>query len=105
MRRRARDRARRVAVLRGAARHPQRGRDGRRAHLRAPDHPARRGEHRRDDGGLGQAALRRAGADQQPHRGRGSGNQPRGLRHHVQAAKYGGVGVTEFGTLLPKRPV
>lgn len=49
----------------------------------ATDHPARRGEHRRDDGGLGQAALRRARADQQPHRGRGRGHQPRDVRHYV----------------------
>ncbi len=50
----------------------KRGRDGRRAHLRAPDYPARRGVQRCDDGGLGQAALRRAGPHLRPHRCRGS---------------------------------
>ena len=29
----------------------------------------------------------------QPHRGRGAGHQPRGVRHHEQAAEYRGVGV------------
>ena len=56
-----RDRRRRagagdLAVLRRARRHPLRRRDGRRAHLRPPDHRAGRDERRRDDGRLGPAA-------------------------------------------------
>ena len=42
--RRAQLRAQLLAILRGAARHQERGRHGRRAHLSAPDHPARRRE-------------------------------------------------------------
>ena len=42
--RRAQLRAQLLAILRGAARHQERGRHGRRTHLPAPHHPARRRE-------------------------------------------------------------
>ena len=69
-----------------AARHQVRGRHGRRAHLPASRHRPRGGVHRRHDRRLGEAALRRDRAHLQPHRGRGQGCQPRGVRRHTQAA-------------------
>ena len=50
-----------LAVVRRARRHPLGRRDGRRAHLRSPDHHPGRDQRRRDDRRLGPAALRPAG--------------------------------------------
>ena len=91
--RRAQQRAQLLAVLRGAAGHQERGRHGRRAHLPAPRDPARGGVERRHDRGLGEAALRGAGEDLRPHRGRGPRREPRGVRHHEQAPRDDRVGV------------
>ena len=77
----------RMAVLRRPARHQKRRRHGRRADVRLPRHPARRGEQRRHDRRLGQAAVRRAGTDKQPHRGRSARSEPGGLRRDQQAAR------------------
>ena len=70
-------------------------------------YPARRGELRRDDGGLGEAALRRAGPRVEPHRGRGARREPRGVRHHEQAAGDDRVGVIReserFATLRSEK--
>ena len=97
--RRAQQRACLLAVLRRAARHQKRWRDGRRAHLRAPRDSARGGKQRRHDRRLGETALRRAGEGERPHRCRGSRRQPRVLRHHEQAARDDRVGV-DSSTLL-----
>ena len=97
-----------LAVLRRARRHPLGRRDGRRAHVRPPDHRARRDERRRDDGRLGAAALRPAGADVEPHHQRGRRRQPGGLRHHVEAARHDRVGVSRAlrsGRRLRRRTV
>ena len=64
------------AVLTPAA---QRGRDGRRPHLRQRGRGARRHQRGRHDGRLGAPALRRAGAHLQPHRQRGARRQPGGV--------------------------
>ena len=58
-----------------------------------PVSPARGGKQRRHDRRLGEAALRRAGEGERPHRGRGPRRQPRVLRHHEQAARDDRVGV------------
>ena len=60
-----------LAELRGAARRQERGRAGRRAHLRVPDRHPRRHLRRRDDRRLGPPALRPPRADLQPHHQRG----------------------------------
>jgi hypothetical protein len=77
-----RPRARDLAGLRRAARHPQRGRDGRRAHLRLPHHHPGRHVRGRHDRRLGPPALRPARAHVEPHHQRGRRRQPRGLRRH-----------------------
>ena len=48
----------------------------------------------RHDGRLGQTAVRRAGQDQRPHRQRGAGREPGGVRHQFEAAGHDRVGVT-----------
>ena len=68
---RRRARARDLAVVRRARRHPLGRRDGRRAHVRPPDHHPRRHERRRDDRRLGPPAVRPARADVEPHHQRG----------------------------------
>ena len=85
--RRAQQRTQRMAVLRRAARREERRRHGRRADVRLPHHPASRGVERRDDGRLGEAALRRAGPSVGPHRGRSPGREPGSVRHHQQAPR------------------
>ena len=90
---RRRPRARRVAGLRGAARHPRRRRHGRRADLRLPgDHPGghERGRH---DRRLGAPSLRGARVDVEPHHQRGARHQPGRLRHHLEAPRHHRVGV------------
>ena len=92
--RRAQLRAQLLAILRGAARHQERGRHGRRAHLPAPHHPARRRKLRRHDRRLGETALRGAGQDFQPYCRRGARRQPRVLRHNAETSLDNRVGVT-----------
>ena len=82
-----------LAVLRHPARDPQRGRAGRRAHLRLPDrHPGGQ-ERRRHDRRLGAPALRPSRDALLAHHQRGARGQPRGLRHLEQAAEHHRVGV------------
>ncbi len=89
-----RPRARDLAGLRRAARHPLGGRDGRRAHLRLPrDHP-RRDQRGRHDRRLGPPAPRPARAPVEPDHQRGPRRQPRRLRHHLQAPRHHRMGVT-----------
>ena len=76
---RAQQRARRVAVLRRAARHQVRGRHGRRAHLRPPGHPARRRKLGCHDRRLGPPALRRPSPHLRPHRSRSPRREPSGV--------------------------
>ena len=85
--RRAQQRTQRMAVLRRAARREERRRHGRRADVRLPHHPASRGVERRDDGRLGEAALRSAGPSVEPHRSRSPGREPGSVRHHQQAPR------------------
>ncbi len=78
-------------------RDPDAGPLGRR-HGRRPDVRQRRGHPRRHVGGrddrrLGQAALRRAGEDQQPHRQRGARREPGRLRHLLQTSGDDRMGV------------
>ena len=70
------------------------GRDGRRPDLRERGRDPRRDVRGRHDGRLGEAAVRRAGQDQQPDRERGPGREPGRLRHQQQAAGDDRVGVT-----------
>ena len=72
---------------------PVRRRDGRRAHVRPPDHHPGRHERRRDDGRLGAHPVRPARADVEPDHQRGRRHQPGRLRHHEQAARHDRVGV------------
>ena len=71
------------------------GRDGRRAHLRPPDHHPCRHERRRDDRRLGPHPLRRAGDDVAADHQRGPRHQPGRLRHHVQAPRHDRVGIAD----------
>ena len=71
-----------------------RRRPGRRPHLRPPDRAAPGLLRGRDDGRLVAAAVRRAGADLDPHHQRGRRRQPRRPRRHEQAAGHHRVGVT-----------
>ncbi len=79
--------ARDLAVVRGAARDQVGRRDGRCAHLRVPDHPARGHERGCDDGRLGAPALRPAGAHLESRDQRGRRCQPGRARHLVEAAR------------------
>ena len=82
-----------VAVVRGPAGDPFGRRPGRRAHVRLPGGDPCRDERRRDDRGLGAPALRPAGDDLEPNRERGARGEPRGARHHLEAAVDDRVGV------------
>ena len=66
---------------------------GRRADVRERRGRARGDERRRDDRGLGAAAVRGPREDQQPDRQRGSRRQPRRLRRQLEAARHHRVGV------------
>ena len=77
-----------LAVVRHSHGHTLRGGPGRRAHLRLRGRRAGGHGAGRHDGGLGAPPLRRTGAHFQPHGQRGAGGQPRGLRHHLQAARH-----------------
>ena len=79
------------AVFCGPDEHAQRGRDGRRAHLRLRRGPARRGHHGFYDGRGGAPAVGRAGKGRQPHCERGAACEPRLVRLHGQAARHSGV--------------
>ena len=72
---------------------PLRRRPGRRPHLRLPDRHPRGHLRRRDDRRLGEAPLRPAGAGLEPDHQRGSGSEPRGAGHDVEAARHDRVGV------------
>ncbi len=76
-----------------ARRRAERGRHGRRTHVREPGDRPGRHERGRDDGGLGAAARGRARSDRLAHRARGAGREPGGLRHHDEAPRHDRVGV------------
>ena len=67
-----RPRARDLAGVRGATRHPVGRRDGGRADLRLPDHHPGGHERGRHDGRLGPLAVRAPGADVEPDHQRGA---------------------------------
>ena len=71
----------------------ERGRDGRRPHLRLRGGAARRADQRLHDRRLGRAALRAAQEGVGPHHQRGARHQPRDLRREQQAAGDDRVGV------------
>ena len=90
-------RARDLAVVRRARRHPLGRRDGRRAHVRPPDHHPRRHERRRDDRRLGPPAVRPAREDVEPHHQRGapaSTGSPTTSRRSRRARSSGSDGRT-----------
>ena len=72
-----------LAVVRGAAAGDVGGRDGRHADLRLHLRHPRRAFRRRHDRRLGAAAARGAEDHLQPHRERGEGHQPRGVRRDL----------------------
>ena len=95
-----RDRGRRarrapVAGLRGVAAAQDGGRDGRRAQLRERHRDSRGRVFRRHDRRLGADRSGRARAALQPNHQRGARSQPRGLRHHLQAARDDRMGVVK----------
>jgi GMP synthase (glutamine-hydrolysing) len=71
----------------------ERGRDGRRPHLRLRGGVARRADQRFHDRRLGRAALRAAQEGLGPHHQRSARHQPRDLRREQQAAGDHRVGV------------
>ena len=75
-----------LAGLRGALAGQERGRHGRRAHLRRGVRHPRGPLRRRNDGRLGEDSVRGPGPDLEPHHQRGARHQPGGPRHHEQAA-------------------
>ena len=84
---------RHLAGLRRAAAGEDRGRDGRRPHLRGRAGPARRDQHRRHDRGRLRVPLERADPGGDADRQRGAGGEPGGLRRDQQAAGDDRVGV------------
>gem|GEM_PF-5901246 len=90
---RRRTRARDLAGVRRVARHSIGGCDGRRAHVRAPDHHPRCHERRCHDGRLGALAVRPSRTYGESHHQRSRRCESRGLRHHVEAARHHRVGV------------
>ena len=93
------DRGRRHAVQQGMAgrRHPapraERGRHGRRAHLRDGRRPACRHQFGRHDGRLGAPALRLPCRGIEQHHPQRARREPRLLRHFIQAAFNYRVGI------------
>ena len=83
-----------VAGVRRAAAGAERGRDGRRPHVRQRARRAVREHRRLHDGRLEPPAVRAAGAHLDADHQRGEGRQPRGLRHQLQAAGDDRMGVT-----------
>ena len=86
-----------VAELRRPPGRPHGRRHGRRAHLRLPGGGAGRRQRRRHDRRLGPPALRPARVPVEPDHRRGSGCEPGGARHHVEATRHDRVGVTAAG--------
>ncbi len=84
---------RHLAGLRRPAPGQDRGRHGRPAHLRGRLRAARRHLRRRHDRRLLPLRARLPRPRRHPHRQRGQGHQPRGLRLHQQAAGHDRVGV------------
>jgi GMP synthase (glutamine-hydrolysing) len=72
----------------------ERGRDGRRPHLRLRGGAARGADQRLHDRGLGRTALCAAEEGLQPHHQRGARHQPGDLRRQLQATGDDRVGVT-----------
>ena len=89
---------------RAARRRPLGRRPGRRPHLRPPGRAAPGHLGGRDDRRLGAPAVRRHGADLDPHHQRGGRDQPGHHRHHLQAAGHHRVGVspTDDGPPAPR---
>src|SRR6185369_1272000 len=85
---------------RGAAAGLDRGRQGRRALLRARDRAARREQRGWHDRRLDAAARVPAGQGREPHRQRGARGEPGRVRRHVETAGHHRVGVT----LRPPHP-
>ena len=72
---------------------PQRGRHGRRAHLRKLRRAARRDFDGRHDRRLGAPALRVPGQRVERHHQQGQGGEPRSLRHLLETARNDRVGI------------
>ena len=88
-----RPRPRHLAVPgRAARRRPLGRRAGRRPHLRPPGRAAPGVERGRHDRRLDPGALRRARHHLHAHHQRGARGEPRGARHHDQAARHDRVG-------------
>jgi hypothetical protein len=88
--------------LRGVPAGQERGRDGRRPHLRLRGGPARGADQRLHDRRLGRAAVRAAQEGVQPHHQRGARHQPRDLRREQQAAGDDRVGMMLKRTVTVK---
>ena len=93
-----------VAVVLRAARHPHGRRAGRRAHLRLRGRDPGGDVRRRDDRRLGAPAVRPARADSVADDQRDPRGQPRGARHHEQAARHDRVGVERRETPRDHEP-
>ena len=85
---RGRPGTRALAVVRNPDRHPHRRRAGRRADLRLGGRAPRSHRRRRNDRRLGALARRSARPDRESDRERDSRAEPRGLRHHLEAARH-----------------
>ena len=75
-------------------------RAGRRPKLRVPDRDPGSDLRRRNDRGLGAAALRAARTRLEPDHQRGAGRQPRRARHQLEAAGHDRVGVGSSDDIL-----
>src|SRR5262249_22328227 len=89
---------RHLAGVRGDPAGENRGRDGRLPHLRLRRRPARGYLDRRHDRGLLFVRHGLPRPRRHPHRQRGQGRQPRGLRRDLEAAGHDRVGVGAMAT-------